>query len=60
MSNDPAAALAIAGLVVPDDELDELAAIYPGVRAGVELLYAPEFSNADPYLVPTISLEIPK
>lgn len=60
MSNDPAAALALAGLAVPDDELDELAAIYPVIRAGVELLYAPEFSHTDPYLVPTISLEIPK
>jgi hypothetical protein len=54
MSGDPAAALSMAGLAVPDDELGELSETYTSVRAAVELLYAPAFADADPYLIPTI------
>jgi hypothetical protein len=46
--------LTIAGLAPPADELAEIVASYPALRAGIELLYAPEFSAAEPLLVPTI------
>lgn len=42
-----------AGLTVPADELAELVAGYPGLRADVALLYGPAFDRADPYLVPS-------
>jgi hypothetical protein len=53
----PRALLAAAGLDVPPDELAELCSMYPDVRIQVDRLYAPEFADADPYLVPTIRRE---
>jgi hypothetical protein len=46
--------LTIAGITPPADELAEIVASYAGMRAGLELLYAPEFSAAEPLLVPNI------
>jgi hypothetical protein len=49
--------LTIAGLAPPADELAEMVASYPALRAGIELLYAPEFGDAEPLLVPTIDVD---
>jgi hypothetical protein len=55
MADDPAAVLlAVARLHVPADELAELSEQYPTIRASLDLLYAPAFAEADPYLVPTL------
>jgi hypothetical protein len=51
----PATLLAAAGLHPPADELAELVDGYPAIRASLDLLYAPDFADADPYLVPTLS-----
>jgi hypothetical protein len=51
------AMLSVAGLELPPDELSELVAGFPALRAGLELLYGPEFSGADPYLAPTIGTD---
>lgn len=48
------AMLAAAGLTPPADEVAELVAAYPGLRASIELLYAPEFALAEPLLVPAV------
>lgn len=48
------AMLAAAGLTPPTDEVAELVAAYPGMRASIELLYAPEFADAEPLLIPAI------
>jgi hypothetical protein len=48
------AMLAAAGLTPPPDEVAELVAAYPALRASIELLYAPEFALAEPLLVPAI------
>lgn len=53
----PAMMLAAAGLTIPPDELAELCALYRDVRAGLDRLYGPAFTNADPYLVPTVTTE---
>jgi hypothetical protein len=53
----PAMLIAAAGLDVPPDELAELCALYPDVRAGLDRLYAPAFAEADPYLIPTVHAE---
>ncbi|MEA2503986.1 MAG: hypothetical protein QOG36_1029 [Actinomycetota bacterium] len=47
--------LSVSGLKLPPDELAEMAGAYPGIRASVDLLYAPEFTEADPFLVPAIA-----
>jgi hypothetical protein len=47
--------LGVSGLRLPPDELAEMAAGYPGIRASIDLLYAPEFSEADPFLVPAVA-----
>jgi len=52
------AMLGAAGLVVPPDELAELIAGYPALRKGLDTLHGPEFSGADPYLVPSSSSEL--
>jgi hypothetical protein len=52
---DPAAvALAAYGLKVPPDELAELSAQYPAIRASLELLYDPAFGDADPLVFPLL------
>lgn len=56
MTDNPAATLlAASGLTdLPEDELVQLVHDYPPIRRSLDLLYAPEFADADPYLVPTI------
>lgn len=52
---DPAAvALAAYGLTVPPDELAELSAQYPAIRAALDLLYDPAFGDTDPLLFPIL------
>lgn len=60
MSDEPAvsAMLGAAGLHPPIDELAELVSGYASLRSGLDSLYAPAFSEADPYLVPSVASQL--
>jgi hypothetical protein len=49
--------LALAGLTASADELDDLVVAHAAVRTGLDLLYGPDFRDADPLLTPTAAME---